>query len=343
MFPRKSFLPVAAASVLFAGLVSPAAKAETDKSFQDFLVEFKAYAMTQGVREATIDAAFRDAQPFRRIVKRDRNQAEFKLTLKTYLNRVVTKRNIQVGRAKYRKHMDLLKRVEAKYGVQPRFILSHWGLETRYGAVKADVPLISAVATLAHDKRRSKFFRNELLAALRMLDKGHIELENMKGSWAGAMGQPQFIPSSYLEYAVDFDGDGRRDIWNSEADVFASIANYLARHGWHNDQTWGRQVRIPATATFRDSLKPGNRKSGCRAIRNMTAARSLPDWQAAGVRKADGSNLPTRNLSATLVEPDGPTGPAYLVYRNYHSILRYNCAHLYGITIGTLADRLANP
>jgi membrane-bound lytic murein transglycosylase B len=215
-----------------------------------------------------------------------------------------------------------------------------WGIETRFGAVTGTMPVIPAVATLAFDRRRSKYFRQQLFASLKMLHRGYISLPEMKGSWAGAMGQPQFMPSSYIAYARDFDGDGRRDIWSNEADVFASIANYLAEHGWNDDLTWGRKVIAPARVR-RAAIKSFDRKErGCRAMKKMTRNKSLNEWARQGVTKADGAPLPSRNLPAAMVLPDGEKGPAYLVYKNYRSILRYNCAHLYAVTVGEMSDAL---
>ncbi len=312
----------------------------SDADFADWLDGVRRDALAEGIRPQTLDRALAGIEPVRRVVERDRNQAEFKLTYEIYRNRVVTPKVVNRGRQLMTEHRDLLRVVADRYGVQPRFILAFWAIETRYGAVKGTMPVMPAVATLAYDKRRSTFFRKELMSALKIIDRGHIELENLKGSWAGAMGQPQFIPSSYLAYAQDFDGDGRRDIWSNVGDVFASVANYLAKHGWHDDQTWGREVRIPDgfEQKLPDMARSG--RSGCRAIDRMTVAKGLADWQALGVRRADGNDLPTRNLPASLVLPDGPEGRKYLVYRNYHSILRYNCAHLYGLTVGVLSDRI---
>ncbi|MEQ9121423.1 MAG: lytic murein transglycosylase [Alphaproteobacteria bacterium] len=252
---------------------------------------------------------------------------------------MITPENVRVGLAKRQKHAELLDAVAKRYGVQPRFILAIWGLETRFGAVEATMPVIPAVATLAFDRRRSAYFREQLMSALKMLDRGYIDLASLKGSWAGAMGQPQFMPSSYMAYAQDFDGDGRRDIWTNEGDVFASIANYLAKHGWRDDQTWGRKVSAPDGVKMRAAEEFGNR-SGCVADRKMSRERGLHDWAELGVRKADGQPLPSRNLPARMVLPDGPKGDAYLVYGNYDSVLRYNCAHLYAVTVGELADAL---
>ncbi|MEX2642401.1 MAG: lytic murein transglycosylase, partial [Acetobacterales bacterium] len=247
------------------------------------------------------------------------------------------------GREMLRENAELLNEVSERYGVQPRFIVAIWGIETRYGRVQGTMPVMPALATLAFDRRRSSFFRNELLQALRMVDAGHIELANLKGSWAGAMGQSQFIPSSYMAYAIDFDGDGRRDIWNSRADVFASIANYLKSHGWDDSATWGRQVSLPK-GFDRKLAEIGEAEDGsCRALRRVTPEKKLSEWQALGVRRAGGGDLPGRDLEAALVPAEQTGGPAFLVYDNYRSILRYNCAHLYGLTVGMLADAISRP
>lgn len=312
---------------------------QEERDFATWLDGVRAEAREKGISETVIQHALTDVHPVRRIIERDRNQAEDILTLPVYLGRVVSRATIARGRNMARRHRDLLKRVSRKYGVQGRFILAIWGIETRFGAVKANVPVIPSIATLAFDRRRSKYFRSQLFAILQMLDKGYIEQENLLGSWAGAMGQPQFMPSSYMAYAQDFDGDGRRDIWKNTGDIFASIANYLARHGWRDDITWGRPVQVPDT--LRAALGPFTRRAarGCRA--RTSEPRRLSQWQAAGVRRIDGRNLPTRDLSAVMVIPDGPDGrDTFLVYRNYAAIMGYNCAHLYAITVGILSDRI---
>lgn len=309
--------------------------------FSQWLDGVRQEAADKGISQPILEAAFAGVEPVKRIVERDRSQAEFKLTYQIYADRLLTRNNIAAGHRMMRDKAAVLNAVAKKYDVQPRFIVAIWGMETRYGAVKPTMPVIPALATLAWDRRRSQFFRNELMQALWMLEKGHINLERMLGSWAGAMGQPQFMPSSYMAYARDFDGDGYRDIWTTEADVFASIANYLRSHGWHSDQTWGRRVNLPAdAAAFRAALPKRTKRSGCRAIDAMSGPLRLSEWQARGVRRAGGGDLPTRDLKASLVEPDGPDGPAFLVYRNYHSILRYNCAHLYGLAVSALSDRI---
>jgi len=312
------------------------------KAFDAFLADVRTEALQKGIKPDVVNTAFAGVEPVMRIIQRDRSQAEFKLDFTTYRDRVITPANVARGQKLRDDNLALLHRVAQQYGVQPRFILAIWGIETRYGAVKADVPLFHSLATLAYDRRRSSYFRNELFAALTMLDRGYIDFASMKGSWAGAMGQPQFMPSSYLAYAEDFDGDGKRDIWGDPGDVFASIANYLAKHGWTTAQTWGREVRMPASLQNRlgDFAREG--KSGCRAIDQMTRDLPLAEWDRLGVRRADGGDLPKVQVSGALVQPDGAKGPAFIVYGNYRSILRYNCAHHYALTVSLLADRLGD-
>lgn len=310
--------------------------------FEAFLNEIRAEALQKGIKASVVTTALTGVEPVMRIIERDRNQAEFKLSFATYRDRVITTANVQRGQKLRDDHQALLRQVAQRYGVQPRFVLAIWGIETRYGAVKADVPLMNSLATLAFDRRRSAYFRNELHAALNMLDKGYIDFPTLKGSWAGAMGQPQFMPSSYLAYAEDFDGDGKRDIWNNTGDVFASIANYLAKAGWNTGQTWGREVRISGDLQKRLGEFAREGRSGCRAIDQMTRDMSLEEWSRLGVRRADGGELPKAQQSGALVQPDGPGGPTFLVYGNYRSILRYNCAHHYALTVSLLADRLGD-
>jgi membrane-bound lytic murein transglycosylase B len=327
---------LALTALTFSGSVNANPKGD----FRTWLDGVRVEALQIGIRPDVVARLLTGVEPNRRVIKRDRSQAEFKLTLAIYRKRVVTPTNISVGRKKAAKHRDLLQAVAAKYGVQPRFILAIWGIETRYGAVEANVPLVTSLATLAYDARRSKFFRKQLFDTLQMVNKGYIGADSLFGSWAGAMGQPQFMPSSFLAYAQDFDGDGRRDIWKNEGDVFASIANYLAKHGWNDNLTWGRKVLVPSSLIA--SLgKPDRRTApGCRA--RTSELKKLSEWQALGLRRADGSNLPTADLSAALVLPDGPKGEAYIVYRNYAAIMAYNCAHLYAVTVGTLADSIGS-
>ena len=303
------------------------AQEEAGKSFQAWLQGVRAEAAAQGIAPATLDEALAGVAPIPRVVELDRRQPESTLTFAQYLERVVPARRVEIGRRKLAEHRELLAAVGARYGVQPRYIVALWGVETGFGRITGSFPVIAALATLAYDGRRAEFFRGELLKALRILDEGHIAPAQMKGSWAGAMGQVQFMPSSFLRYARDHDDDGRQDIWTSTADAFASAANYLAGVGWRDDQTWGREVRLP------DDLDPD--------LIGTDVVKGLADWQALGVRRADGSDLPGRNLPASIIRPDGAGGPAYAVYDNFRALLRWNRSHYFATAVGILSDRIA--
>lgn len=299
------------------------------KDFAAWLQTVHSEARQQGIRAQTLDAALSGLQPIPRVLELDRRQPEFTLTFTEYLQRVVTPTRIQQGKRLFKTHHALLSEIGAAYKVQPRFITALWGLETSYGRITGGFSVIGSLATLAYDGRRSAFFRRELLNALWILDQGHIHLEAMQGSWAGAMGQNQFMPSSFRQYAVDHNGDGRRDIWTTLSDVFASTANYLAQAGWRNDQTWGRQIRLPAT--FDPKLA------------GLKIRKSLPTWQTLGLRRIDGRDLPQQPLQASLLQPDGADGPAFLVYQNFRSILRWNSSNYFALAVGQLADAIRDP
>ncbi|MCY3981459.1 MAG: lytic murein transglycosylase [Alphaproteobacteria bacterium] len=331
---------VAVTLLVLTGVFCAAGNGRAADDFAIWLAEFRIEASEKGISPATLDAALTGLEPLETVLNRDRRQPELKLTFETYSNRLLTPRNIKRGRAVMAEHAGLLQQVSERYGVQPRFIVAIWGIETRYGAVKGDTAVVPALATLAFDRRRSRFFRMQLLDALHMVDKGYIELADMKGSWAGAMGHPQFIPSSYLAFARDFDGDGRRDIWNNLGDVFASIANYLSQHVWADTRTWGREVQVTETIRQDYDSMVAHKAKGCRALRRATTPRRLGDWQAAGLRRLSGTALPAVDIDARLLMPDGAGGKAFLIYRNYESLLRYNCSNLYALTVGLLSDAL---
>ena len=328
---------VVVALAMLAGVCGAGGTGRAD-DFGAWLAEFRAEAAGKGISPATLEAALTGLRPLEKVLDRDRKQPESRLTFESSSSRLLKPLNIERGRAMMAEHAGLLRRVADRYSVQPRFIVAIWGIETRYGAIKGGTDVVPALATLAFDRRRSRFFRAQLLDALRMVDKGYIGLADMKGSWAGAMGHPQFIPSSYLAFAQDFDGDGRRDIWNNLGDVFASIANYLRRHGWSDARTWGRGVQAPEAARQAYGSMRAGKAKGCRALRQATTPQSLGAWQAAGLRRLSGAALPQVRLDARLLMPDGPDGKAFLVYRNYESLLRYNCSNLYALTVGLLSD-----
>ena len=304
--------------------------------FDVWLAELRAEAVSRGISEQVLDEALGGLEPVEQILERDRTQAEFVLDLDAYLKRRLTRQTIRTAREMYSRHRALLRRVAEKYGVPARVVVSVWGLESNFGRFSGVRPTIPTLATLAYDTRRGTMFRNELLSALEILNRGDIDLPRLKGSWAGALGQPQFMPSSYLEYAEDFDGDGRRDIWKSQADVFASVANFLERHGWKSGQSWGREVRIPAAARARvDAV--ARRVEGCRAEREMSDPKPLSEWRRLGLRTPGGTRLPVASTPASLVVAGKR---AFLMYSNYEALLAYNCAHTYALSVALLADRL---
>lgn len=317
---------------------SQAPAAPERPEFPAFVESLRADAVARGVSAATIDRALTGLEPSPTVIDRDRSQAEVVLTVDQYVARRLTRTFVRTARAMNTRHQALLKQVSAQYGVPPRVVVAVWGLESNFGRFSGVRPTIQALATLAWEGRRGAFFRGELLDALEIVDRGYIGLDALKGSWAGAMGQAQFMPSSYLKWAQDFDADGRRDIWRSNGDVFASIANYLREHGWSNETTWGREVKVAASALDRLRETAGMRAQGCRAMREMTERLPLAKWQSLGVRTLTGAALPKAAMDASLIH----TGQrAFLVYANYDALLEYNCAHTYAIAVALLSDRIA--
>jgi membrane-bound lytic murein transglycosylase B len=325
--------------VALAGIALPGQEVpvEAPEPFDAWLGGVLDEARDRGYSDGLIAEALEGLAPLPRVIQADRSQAELNPGFGRYLSTRLTPAMVRRGRELGRTHRTLLARIEERFEVQRRFLLSIWGLETRYGRVTGSTPVFRALATLAWEPRRAAYFRGELFNALTMVQRGHIEAKSMTGSWAGAMGQTQFMPSSYLEYAVDFDGDGRRDIWKSTPDALASIASYLKGYGWNDEETWGREVRVPPATLARVKDTIPNRAEGCYAIRNMTERRPLAEWQALGVRLIDGGALPKADLEAGLVDVGERT---FLVYPNYDAILGYNCAHYYALTVALLADRL---
>lgn len=318
---------LAAADVAKTPAAAPDSAAAADEDFAAWLAGLRAEAVRRGVSEATLDAALAGVAPLDRVIELDRRQPEFTQTFWGYLDKRVTAQRIERGRQMLTEHADLLAATERQFGVQPRFIVAFWGLESNFGAYTGTHPAVAAVATLAFDQRRSAFFREQLLALLQEIDAGDIPLD-ATGSWAGALGQPQFIPTTYRRYAVDADGDGRRDLWTSLADVFGSAANYLAAAGWDDTRTWGREVRLPAKFDL--------------TLSGLETRKPLADWQRLGVRGVDGKNLPAVDIDASLILPGGISGgPALLVYPNFRTIMAWNQSILYAVAVGHLSDRLA--
>ena len=298
-----------------------------EEDFAAWLTDFRQAALSEGISSETLDAVLPGLAFRPRVVELDRRQPEGTLTYAEYLSRVLPPARVNRGKRLLRKHRALLADIGEAYGVQPRFIVALWGIESDFGRVTGGFPVLDSLATLAFDGRRGEFFRGQLIEALRIVDDGHIQADQMLGSWAGAMGQSQFMPSSFQQFAVDHDGDGRRDIWGTLPDVFASAANYLAKAGWKHDQTWGRQVRLPEGFDL--------------DLTGLGVKKPLGEWLALGVRRSNGDDLPTRQLTASLILPGGQGGPAFLTYPNYRVLLKWNRSHYFATTVGQFADILA--
>lgn len=304
----------------------PASAQQPQDGFSPWLQQLKTEALATGIKRTTLDTALSDVQFLPWVIKADRRQPEFKKSLADYLAGAVSKTRIKQGRRMLKQNRSLLNRIAEKYQVQPRFLVALWGIETNYGRNTGKVPVFSALATMAYDARRSSYFRMELLNALRILDSGQLTKEQMLGSWAGAMGQLQFMPSTFLNYAVDGNGDGRIDLWKTREDYLASAANYLNKSGWQWRQKWGREVSIPE----------GFAASGP----DLDSQLSLETWQKYGIKLKNGGNLPASEMAATLIMPEGIKGDAYLVYDNYWVLRTWNKAHSFALAVGMLADRL---
>ena len=308
-----------------AACLAPLPLLAQDARFAAWLAQLRREALARGIRGDTFDAATSNIAPIPRVLELDSTQPEFKLTYAEYIARVVPEARVQMGKALLIENAPLLTRISSQFNVPANFIVALWAVESDYGRVQGNYSVIAALATLAFGGRRAAYFRAELFNALRILDEGHIAPEAMKGSWAGAMGQNQFMPSSFLKFAIDYDGDGKRDIWQSRADALASIAHYMQKVGWKNGQNWGREVRLP------DGFN--------RALLGEKTRRTVSQWRKLGVREADGDALPEAAMLGSIIMAPGE-GPPFLVYDNFRAILAWNRSNLFGIAVGTLADRL---
>ena len=317
--------------------------AKTQAEFQQYLTNLKQEAIAKGYDTQLIEQAFASAAYKEKVISADKNQPEVKETLETYLPKRVPQWKIDRARKLYKENQDVLEKVAKDFGVQARFIVAIWGLESNFGAIQGGHNVISSLVTLAFDGRREALYKRQLWAALDILKSGHITLDKFKGSWAGAMGQTQFMPTSFNAYAVDYNNDGRKDIWTTKEDAFASIANYLKQEGWNDNLTWGRQVQLPADFDKQYILKRGTktRKQWLEYWNN--SERSLADWQALGVRRADGSDLPNIAVDAALVMPDDVNGRMYLAYDNYKVFMHWNRSYYFATSVGYLSDRIAYP
>lgn len=331
-------------AVVLCGIcLSSSVMAKTQAEFQQYLTNLKQEAIAKGYDTQLIEQAFASAVYKEKVISADKNQPEVKETLETYLPKRVPQWKIDRARKLYKENQDVLEKVAKDFGVQARFIVAIWGLESNFGAIQGGHNVISSLVTLAFDGRREALYKRQLWAALDILKSGHITLDKFKGSWAGAMGQTQFMPTSFNAYAVDYNNDGRKDIWTTKEDAFASIANYLKQEGWNDNLTWGRQVQLPADFDKQYILKRGTktRKQWLEYWNN--SERSLADWQALGVRRADGSDLPNVAVDAALVMPDDVNGRMYLAYDNYKVFMHWNRSYYFATSVGYLSDRIAYP
>ncbi len=313
-------------SLLLALLIAlpPARAGEGD--FAAWLGDVRQEALAAGIRPETVALALDGVEPIPRVVELDQQQPEARLTYQQYLHGMVEPRR-KPARQQLDSNQALLAEIGRRYSVQPRFIVALWGIESNFGKGGGNFPVIGALATLAYEGRRGPFFRGELLNALRIIDQYDVDPKEMVGSWAGAMGQTQFMPSSFLQYAVSYRGEGRPDIWQRRDDVFASIANYLAQSGWRGDQGWGQAVRLPA-----DGFDL--------ALIGIDTRKPLREWASLGVRRSDGGELPAEDQEASLVRPGGEEGPTLLVYDNFRILLKWNNSSFFASAVGFLADSL---
>ena len=296
-------------------------------TFEGWLKAFKKEARLKGISEATLKDSLENVELLPRVIELDRNQPEFKLNFSEYYRRVASPERIAKGQEMLKEHHALLTEIEQKYGVQSRFIVALWGMETDFGRITGGFSVINALVTLAYDGRRSSFFRKELIEALKIIDAGHVDAQGMIGSWAGAMGQTQFMPSTFTGNAVDFDGDGKINVWGSRADALASGSNYLAKSGWKHTQTWGREVALP------DRFN--------KAAIGQGVKKTVSEWSRLGVTKLNGEHLGASNLRASVIEIEGQPNRYFLIFDNYRAILKWNRSTHFATTVGLLADAIA--
>lgn len=330
MTTAKRLIPLLLLSQVYTSASAAPTTAEATLSadaFANCLTRLGERAKAEGISDATISQSLLKATFNTRVIELDRQQPEFTTTFADYLNRRVTDQRVTQGRELLAKHRALLSRVTRDYGVPAHYLVAFWGLETNYGSFFGKMSVVDSLSTLACDERRSDYFAGELMAALRILDEGAIAPEKMEGSWAGAMGHTQFMPSAFLRYAVDYDGDKKRDLWNSTPDAMASAAKFLQSLGWQQADRWGREVKLAVDFPY---LEAG-----------LNQRKSLAEWQKLGVRQTDGSALPQADMQASLLVPAGHRGPAFLVYDNFHVIMRWNRSEYYALAVGYLADRIA--
>ncbi len=320
-------LMIAAAALLAAPTAMVGRAKAAENGFAAFLYAVRRDAAAQGIGLSTVDSALRGAQYLPHVIELDQHQPERVLTFAEYLAKTVSPQRKENARRQLFDNRVLLGAIWRRWNVEPRIIVALWGLESDFGAVTGNYMVVSSLATLGFDGRRGSYFRGELISALRILDQGNVGIAEMTGSWAGAMGQCQFMPSTFLGYAVDYDGDGRRDIWNDRADVLASIANFISRLGWRGGQSWGSKVLLPSGFDVRYT--------------GLEVRRPIWEWSRMGVRDVEARPLSGRDGEASLVLPAGEGGPALLVYDNFRTIMRWNKSTYFAAAVGYLSDSMA--
>lgn len=328
--PASAGSPEPAAAPVPPVSTTPAAALESIAPRQDFgawAAQFRQEALAAGIQPRVFDAAFADVSPDPAVITADRSQPEFTRPVWEYLEGALSEQRVRTGLANLNRHADTLRTIESRYGVDRQALVAIWGMESNFGRVMGDKSVIRSLATLAYEGRRPQFAHDQLLAALRILQSGDVSPPRMIGSWAGAMGQTQFIPTTYHQHAVDFDGDGRRDIWDSAPDALASTANYLQSSGWRQGQPWGFEVRLPKAFDY--------------AQADMGLRKSLREWRQLGIT-IPGDNAAHDEETASLLLPAGHRGPAFLVLDNFRSILKYNNSTSYALAIGLLSERFQN-
>ncbi len=296
-----------------------------DQTFAEWREQLRAEAFSLGISEETLLAIDDLEAPLERVLELDDAQPEFIQTFTRYLSLRITPLQINRGQALLRQYAVLLEEVRQSYGVQPHYLVSFWAIESNYGRATGGFSVLQALATLAFDPRRADFFRTELLTALKIIDDGHIAVDNMSGSWAGAMGQLQFLPSVFARYGIDGDNDGKIDIWNSLPDIFHSAANFLSQSGWRGDERWGREVLLPSNFDF--------------SLTGTRTRKPLQEWNDLGIIQINGLPIPVANMQASVILPAGAGGPAFLTYANFRATMVYNPSTFYALTVGHLADR----
>lgn len=298
----------------------------TEEDFALCIASLSKKARDEGISNSVIEGNLAKVKLSSRVLELDRRQPEFTTTFADYFNARVNEQRIQQGRKLLVQHRTLLNKIAEQYGVAPNYLVAFWGLETNFGSYFGKMQVLDSLATLACDKRRSDYFTGELMLALRIINTGSLPSKSLEGSWAGAMGHMQFMPSVFSKYAVDYDDDAKLDLWGSLPDVFASAANFLKGIGWETGDRWGREVRLPDNFPY---LEAG-----------LNTKKSLTEWQKMGVRQIDGSALPLADMQASLLVPASYQGPAFLVYHNFEVMMRWNRSEFYALAVGHLADRI---